>query len=646
MMTARKLPMRAIATLLCGTGLVLSGCASTAKGSSASVFTSAAAPAKYLKAAPETDALVVVRYPAVLDNTAKDSYFKAFRSNPIGGSIGRSTSELDTDQVAESVIIKSNYFAMSVYKELADRLPKNTVLLSPHTIELDGNGNLTSSPIGSMEKIPGAVSVDFTAYTFPNPDKMMGGKPVTFGDLITPLVVVHADHRGNAATNGLIMASEPVLKAAYSQATSSAANSFKTIQSGALMAEVRPLDFISHLNGMGTTIPAAHKINSTRNTNSVEIYPLEKLRFSQEDMIALSRNTDGLVDPAKNAFSAKVANHIIKVLNKTDIDKAGMVERAAAISRYDNNLAPFALAGATDQDLSNRMRMSSKLIAKERDVLAAQSNKIYEATYLGESGKQMREMLKTEYRLLEDRRKIAKQQNMMTTMSILGAVAAVGVASSGNGNSNTNAQMANLIADLTTIAAARALALRDQSKAMGRNFNLAMAPALQEQISVQVDLLDGSETISAASFAELQGKMQELYSKRVRAMEAVASECSFSDNSGATGRWLGECASGVAEGHGVGTVKRADGTAVEYYGEASGGMANGVGYQIVQARSKPYSYEGQFVGGKPTGAIAVSKSGVPAKVHMFENGVDKGRSAAGTVAPKLYRAQNYGISGA
>jgi hypothetical protein len=630
---------KAIATVLCSFCLLVTGCASTATGSASSVLGASARPAVFAKTSPKTDALVVIRYPAAIENDAKDEFYSAFRSRPIGGALGRSTSELDSDQAAESVIVKSNYFAMSLYSELSKKLPANTVLLSPHSIGLGDDGHLTSTPIGSMEKIPATISVDFTAYTFPNPEKMMGGKPVTFGDLMSPLVVVHTDHRANAATHGLIMASAPMSRAAYGRAEFTAGQSFDTLQSGALEVENRPLDFISHLRGQGTNIPASHGLGTRSKGNSVSLYPMEKLRFDKSEMLALSRDTDGVIDPTVTPFAGRVANHIVLALNGMDIEKAGMIERAAAISRYDANLAPFTLAGASDPDYAMRYRMSSQLIAKERDVLAAQSRKIYEATYLGESGKQMREMLASEYQLLEQRRKIAKQQNQATALSILGAVAAVGVASSGNG-SRSNSQAAGMIADLTTIAVAKAFALKSQSKAMGSNFQLAMAPVLSEQIEVQVDLLDGSEQISAASFAALQEKMQDLYSSRVRAIELVASECAFKNNAGATGRWLGECDGGVAQGRGVGTLKRKDGTAVEYYGQAANGLANGTGYMIVQDKKSPYSIEGSFVGGQANGPAVLSRSGTPTSARMYENGKNIGVAPSGTIIPRLYDAVN------
>ena len=172
---------------------------------------------------------------------------------------------------------------------------------------------------------------------------------------------------------------------------------------------------------------------------------------------------------------------------------------------------------------------------------------------------------------------------------------------------------------------------------MGSNFRLAMSPILAEQVDVQVDLLDGSETISAASFAELQDKMQDAYSRKVRVMDQVSSECAFNDASGAMGRWVGECSSGVASGRGVGTVKRADGTGVEYYGNAAAGFAHGIGYLVVNDKRAPYSLEGNFVTGQADGPMHVIRTGSRESLRQYSNGKDTGNVTTGFTAPRLHK---------
>jgi len=199
--------------LLATTSLFLASCASTATGSKKSTLTSLSSGSTptLTATAPEGTVMAVIRYPAVVQNEAKDAYYKAFESVSIGGSNKRKGDAAEIESIADSVIVKSNYFALSLYKEMAARLPEHGVLLSPHAVKLDANGKLTSEPITQAEKIPSVVSVDFTTYSFPDLKEMMGPKPLTFGDLVTPLVSVKTDHRAASATQGVLFASTPLI---------------------------------------------------------------------------------------------------------------------------------------------------------------------------------------------------------------------------------------------------------------------------------------------------------------------------------------------------------------------------------------------------------------------------------------------------
>jgi len=89
------------------------------------------------------------------------------------------TNTVETVAVADGTIIKSNYYALSLYKELAAKLPEHGVLLSPHAIKLGPGGELTSEPMTSAEELPSVVSVDFATYSFPDSKKMMKDVPLT-----------------------------------------------------------------------------------------------------------------------------------------------------------------------------------------------------------------------------------------------------------------------------------------------------------------------------------------------------------------------------------------------------------------------------------------------------------------------------------
>ena len=50
----------------------------------------------------------------------------------------------------------------------------------------------------------------------------MDSPPVTFGDLVTPLFVVHSNRWLRPSTNGLLLSSGPLVQASWSQSTEQA----------------------------------------------------------------------------------------------------------------------------------------------------------------------------------------------------------------------------------------------------------------------------------------------------------------------------------------------------------------------------------------------------------------------------------------
>ena len=92
---------------------------------------------------------------------ALPAYYRSFEQHAIGGDPKLDNRyRQDTDRIAQSIITKSNYYAMSLYREFRDRLPPDSVLLSPHMITLDEEQKLTSFPLLASEEIPSVVTVD------------------------------------------------------------------------------------------------------------------------------------------------------------------------------------------------------------------------------------------------------------------------------------------------------------------------------------------------------------------------------------------------------------------------------------------------------------------------------------------------------
>ena len=107
--------------------------------------------------------------------------------------------------------------------------------------------------------------------------------------------------------------------------------------------------------------------------------------------------------------------------------------RAVSVAQFDPALAALTLTGLEDDDYQARLRYTERLLQAEQRYLSVQSLRIFDGIHNGEMGAQIRDMLGEEYNVLQERRKLARQQNTATALAVLGAVAA-GVAISQTGN--------------------------------------------------------------------------------------------------------------------------------------------------------------------------------------------------------------------
>ena len=630
-----------ITSLLLGSAMVATGCATTATGvSSSSLSTMKMGTQKLENEAPPGTILTVVRYPAFVNSKAKDTFYDAFGKKSIGGRAStdpsNSADAVEVQGLADSIILKSNYFALSLYKELVAKLPEHTVLLSPHEITLAADGSLTSEPMTQSESLPNVLTVDFATYTFPDSKKMMGKEPLTFGDLITPLVTVRTDHRASAPTQGVLLASGPLMSQAAANGRETSKHDIQTLQSGRLSASVPELDFIAFLDGdKAVSIPTTAMSGRSTKGNAAKVYPLEKIKLDKAGLLNLRGQKGGNVDPLEPVFSRGFANQIVAILNQTDMEKAGMMRRAAAISDFDESLAALTLVGSLDPDYQARYRYAERLLEAEQKYLSVQSLRLFDGVHNGEMGAQARDMLIAEYGILEKRRTLARKQNTATAFAILGAVAAGGAIASQSGSNKNTSLIERLAVDAliqgAIFAGTQAFNYKGQSKAVGSNYLTSIAPALEQQTSVQVDLIDSNETITAIRFDDLKTKLQALYTENQRSLDTVATRCGYVDNNGGrTGTWMGVCEKGLAAGTGVGVLQNADGSAVEYYGYAQDGRPEGPGFMIHHRLSGSYSLEGNFTGGRADGVMKVAKAGQANSLRLYRTGQDAGRAPSGS----------------
>lgn len=615
--------------------LLLGGCASTARGIKSSVYKPEPSLSVVDTSHSDADAMVVIRFPAVVQQDALAAYFRAFEQHPIGGSVKQDGQvRQQTDRVAQSVIAKSNYFAMSLYREFRDRLPEHSVLLSPHMIILNDENELSSEPLLASEEIPSVVTIDFNVYSFPDPREMMNSEPLTFGDIVTPFFVVHSNRWMRPPVNGLLLSSDPLIMSAWHQSEWQADQQLAGRLEGTVSRYQRPLDFVSFLRGdyQGSPdLPLKSSGESRRDVVAVEIYPLEKIRM--DSSIVARLGTDTSVDPFAEDFVAGAAARVVTALNRTNHDRATFFARQQALSRFDPVLGEAFLSRTRNADLRTRLRMGETLIAAEKEFLSAQSDSLYQGAYEGIYGDQMRQMIAAEYQMLEERRQLAREQNLSAVLAVVALAGAVYAGTNDSGNFFHSNTMSNMALLTSVWAMNSAFSKRAESATVGENFLVQMAPAINRQVSVQVEWLDSRQEISARDFAGFRSKTLALYQSSVRSISTAAFDPSCRFNHPGleqNGRWFGPCRDGLGFSSGYGLIFDGQGNVVEFVGTAQSGQADGAGAMILRSPEVAGAvyYEGYFAAGRPDGVVKVEEPGRKPRVRTFDAGRDAGSADA------------------
>ncbi len=611
----------------------LTACAGTAKGRNTSVYSNLEAREVASQAKSEASALVIIRYPAMIHANAENLYVSSFAINAIGGEVPYGVQgSRQTSRIAQSVIEKSSYYAMSLYHELKSVLPAGSVLLSPHIIDWDKEHNLYSRPILGSEQIPSVLTIDFNIYSFPDVDELMDSPPVTFGDLVTPMVIIKSGRWIQPALSGLLISSPPLASSAWRQARREAETSFRSRLDNHPLMTGPSLGFVSFLRERDTdslALPVKAASTSNQQIAAIEQYALEKIQMNGPLISNLPE--DYSVDPFLQSFVKGASSRIVKLLNSLDHDRATFFARQLALERFDPELAKVFFVQSKDESVRARLQLAEALVGAERVFLAAQSDSIYDGTYSGNYGAKMRKIIAAEYRMLEQRRKLARKQNITTAVAVIALAGSVygAVASTAAGTASVVAASGAALAG-SGWALHKSLETKTESKEVNRYFLARMAPAFDRQMSVQMEWLESKEVITARGFAEFRNKTLSLYQSRVRSMRVNAKqECKFlQPGFDRPGRWYGICEDSLASGHGYGLVMNEHGDTVEFIGEARHGMASGQGGMIVHHSNQVGAsyYEGGFRDGLADGVVRIEKVGEQARYRRYKAGTDVGKA--------------------
>jgi len=617
---------------------IVSGCAGTAKGKDISTFSSRKTEEVSKQETSDASALVVIRYPALIHANAENLYVSSFAINAIGGDVPYAVhGNRQTSRIAQSIIEKSSYYAMSLYRELKNILPEGQVLLSPHIVDWNKERSLHSRPILGSEQIPSVLTIDFNIYSFPDVDELMNTSPVTFGDLVTPLIVVKSSRWIQPSLGGLLVSSSPLVSSAWRQIQDEAESSFRARLDDSLQDHVSSLGFVTFLrerDEASLTLPLKGTGNGSQQVAAIEQYSLEKIQMNGTVISTLP--DDFSVDPFVQSFVKGASTRIVEILNSVDHEKATFFARQAALERFDPELAKVFFIQSGDESVRARLQLAEALVGAEREFLAAQSDSIYDGTYSGNYGSKMRKIIAAEYNMLEERRQLAHKQNIAT------AVAVVALAGSVYGAVATTAASSAAVVAASGAALAgsgwalhKSLETKTESKEVNRYFLARMAPAFDRQMSVQMEWLESKEVITARGFAEFRNKTLSLYQSRVRSMQvSVDQQCRFKHPGfGDAGRWYGVCDNGVATGRGYGLIMNGRGDTVEFIGDTKKGLASGSGGMIIQRSGQIGAtyYEGGFKNGLPDGVVRVESAGQPPKLRQYKAGSDVGKGNAASL---------------
>jgi hypothetical protein len=610
---------------------LFSGCAGTARGKDSSLYRQTAAMTGGEVSSHQSSALVVIRYPAMIHADAETLYVSSFAVNAIGGEVPYSQfGKPQTARIAQSLVAKSSYYAMSLYQELSRVLPEHSVLLSPHIIDWSDVQQLYSRPILAAEQVPSVLTVDFNIYSFPDVNEMMDSPPVTFGDLVTPLMVVKTDAWGEPGLNGVLIASEPLTSSAWRQSKDTLRRQIERRATGRAAMEAAPLDFISFLAERSQPqlkLPT-RSVSDSGARIAIESYPVEKIQMDGQLMVNLEETYS--TDPFVRDFVAGAARRVMNALQDVDHDRATLFARQAALARFDPELSEVFFMQSAQESVRSRMRLAEALVRAEIEFLSAQSETIYQGTFEGDYGFKMRKIIEAEYRMLEERRRLARVQNWSAAMAAMAMAGSVYVATvSTTASSALVAGLSGLSLVGSVWAMNRAIDARAESEEINEAFVARMAPAFARQMSVQVEWLESREIITAQGFAEFRNKTLTLYQSRVRSMAVEADQqCDFRyPGLEGAGRWYGRCEAGLASGRGYGVLSNGGRASLEYVGEAAAGWPEGAGRMVYRdGKVSGTTYlEGYFLNGWPEGVLRVEQAGQSSRLREYREGRDVGR---------------------
>jgi len=471
---------RCLSLLSLGMIAILAGCSGTSTsftGNSLETLSD-----RKPKAGHERPILVELRFPALVSESAEIPLARSFTLRT-GGAGATATGTIATQDSTAS-LSKSTYYALEFYAALSRHLPEGSIILSPYELRTNAQGLLVESHFDKDASPPALLTVEFLTLHAPGAKDVLEAKWVTFGDLITPLIVVRTAPENSPATDGLLAVSEPIIAPAGSAR-------------GMRVASDK-ISFTSYLNygPAHLAAPRAQVVDGEAPApGKVLRLPVEKLQMASE-----SDNPSRKA--LQSAFSEVIKPHVSLVvallnqLDETDALRPGL----ARWSRLYATTAPRDGAAS-----ARTQQLLAKVYQLEKKFLSKRAEKLYERVQDGDSGQIMRKLLQQEREVLAERRALANQQDLSFAATIGASVLSGVAAYKGENELSSVAQSAATLAGQSYTEAA-ALSAR-----LAATFRTEFSAIYEGHHEYSVSAVKGEQAFVASTMAELRRKAKTYY---------------------------------------------------------------------------------------------------------------------------------------
>lgn len=405
--------------------------------------------------------LFSISYPARITDRAASAYKQRYMSShfvyPEDSGLKKNYNALD------DAILKTAYLSHELMRSLAEKIPKEKIIILPGTIDFDGKDFTYSVP---DYKIPALVYVDVFSYR--SPQNGEAGIPLvgTYEERVNMMLEAWASPGSTLIPGDILIANERLPIKLKNKAS----------RPSVLLSIISKRDSEASISDHITRdIPAENKIL---------VLPLTEVDVSGEAFNAhFMAGSDSRPIHGRELFSG-LTNVLLDSLNRINVAEAAKLQRQNYVSIYDSKL-DLSTVPISDP----RVVVLRQFEAIESKMLSATSQEALSSLFEGEWGNSMRQ------RFILERESVEKN-NQAAMMMFAGAMLTMGA-----------------LGPMAWSPLAAVTQMENLSNSMDLNNNPAFGLVTEKQKSIVINSANMTEKITANSIDELRTKLISLYAK-------------------------------------------------------------------------------------------------------------------------------------